>query len=93
MQAENALKHSKDKLIVADASRGLVIIQQECSSERVLLNSFQIRFVLRHAHERDEDSGITTVGSYDDLDIAVTIASVKYMESRANSGCLPAGTL
>jgi hypothetical protein len=78
MKAEKALKHSQDKLIVADASQGLVIIQQECSPERVLLKSFQVRFVLRHAHERDDGSGIMTVGSYDDLDTAVTIAAVKY---------------
>lgn len=78
MQAEKALKHSQDKLIVADASRGLVLIQQQCSSERVLLKSFEIRFVLRHAHDQDDGSGIMTVGTYDDLDIAVTIAAVKY---------------
>ena len=93
MQAEKALKHSQDKLIVADASRGLVLIQQQCSSEHVLIYSFPDPLCPPPRAGARRGFGITTVGSYDDLDIAVTIASVKYMESRANSGCLPAGTL
>lgn len=78
MQAEEALKHSQVKWIVADASRGLVIIQQHFASGNNSEKSFQVRFVPRDAQEREDGSGITTVGSYDDLDIAVTIAAVKY---------------
>lgn len=77
MQAEKALKYSQRKVIVADGSGGLVIIQQS-ALEDVSAKSFHVRFVPRDAQEREDGSVITTVGSYDDLDIAVTIAAVKY---------------
>ena len=78
MQAEETLKNSPSGAIVADTWRGLVVIQQRRTQETPPPNCFKLLFV-SHDEERWHDgSGIITIGAYDDLEIAVTIAAVRY---------------
>lgn len=88
MEAEKALKDSQDRLIVADAGRGLIIIQQQWEPGRVSSKAFEVRFVPREARERGDGPGIMTVGSYDNLANAVVIATDTYGVS--NEAWMPA---
>lgn len=78
MDAEKALKDSQDRLIVADAVRGLVIIQEQWEPGRVSRTAFQVRFVPRETRQRGDGPGIIAVGSYDNLANAVMIATDNY---------------
>ena len=90
MQAERALGQSEGGMIVAAAPRGLVTILREGAAGAAAAESFLVRFVPRGAGGRPGGSGAVAVGSYDDLDIAVTIAAVKY--GVCDGGWMPAGS-
>ena len=78
MRAEEALAQSEDDLIVADTSRGLVTIYCESEKATELADAFHVRVVPRDRDGRLNGVGTVEVGSYDDLDIAVTIAALSY---------------
>ena len=77
MDAETALNQSKSKMIVADTPRGLVTILQEIighTSEA----SFHLRFVARDHEGLLKTEETVTIGCYEDLDTALTIAALSY---------------
>lgn len=76
MQAEEALKNSGSGAIVADTFRGLVVIRQRPEPQQPI--SFNVLFVSHDEQGRHDGSEIITLGTYDDLDIAVTIAAVRF---------------
>jgi len=63
---------------VADTSCGLVIIQQQMASELSAAEPFNVRFVSHDAPGWHDGSGMVTIGQYDDLEVAVTIAALRY---------------
>jgi hypothetical protein len=77
MDAETALNQSKSKIIVADTPRGLVTIRQDTighTSEA----SFHLGFVPRDHEGLLTTEERVTIGSYEDLDTALTIAVLSY---------------
>lgn len=77
MKAEEALQHFECKVIVAETLGGFVTILQR-DSESTSKKSFDVQFVPRLGSEQFNRLEAATIGSYDDLDIAVTIAAVRY---------------
>ena len=63
---------------MADTSCGLVIIRQQMASESSAAEPFNVGFVSHDADGAHDGSGIGTLGQYDDLDVAVTIAALRY---------------
>lgn len=63
---------------MADTSCGLVMIQQQMASESSAAEPFNVRFLSHDAHGWHDGSGIVTIGQYDDLEVAVTIAALRY---------------
>ena len=78
MRAEKALAQSPDGLIMADTSPGLVTIYHERGEGIEPSDSFNVSFVPRDTEGRLSGAGTVEVGSYDDLDIALTIAALSY---------------
>lgn len=77
MQADQALEQSERRLIVAYAPGGLVTIFQH-PGEGASPKCFDVQFMPCDGREQLNVSETRTIGSYEDLDIAVTIAAVKY---------------
>lgn len=88
MQADIALKSSRSRVIVNDTSLGLVIIQQRLPPEAPAPTSFKLFFISHDMEGWHDGSGIMTVGSYDELEVAVMTAAVKY--GVADEAWLPA---
>lgn len=78
MQAERALKDSRSRVIVNDTSLGLVIIQQRLPPEVAPPKSFKLSFISHDTEGWHDGSGIITVGTYDELEVAVMTARVRY---------------
>lgn len=74
MLADLALKQAGNDLIGAPAGRGLVIIS--CDSKQCA-DEFYLFFVARDSSGYDRRT-LSLFGLYDDLDVAVTIASIGY---------------
>lgn len=75
MDAETALNQSKSKMIVADTPRGLVTMFQGMighTSEA----SFHLGFIPRDHEGLLKTEETITIGSYEDLDMALTIAAI-----------------
>ena len=77
MQADQAPEQSERGLIVAYAPGGLVTIFQH-SGDGASPKSFEVQFMPCDGREQLKVSEKLTIGSYEDLDIAVTIVAVKY---------------
>ena len=88
MRADKALSESSRGLIMADTPRGLVTIRCGAGAEAVAAGAFQVRVDPRGRGGRLSASGSEPVGSYDDLDTALTIAAVGYGATEA--GWVPA---
>lgn len=88
MQAEEALHLSANSLSVADTTRGLVTIYREANTEGAVAEAFHVRFIPRATDGELNAAGTVAVGTYDDLDIALTIAAVSY--GVGETGWMPA---
>ena len=77
MHADEALQQSERRLIAAYTLAGLVTIFQR-GGERSRRRCFEVQFMPCDGCGQLNLSEKLTIGSYDDLDIAVTIAAVKY---------------
>lgn len=89
VRAEEALARSSEGLIVANTPRGLVTIDCEGGPESVTAGAFRVRFVPRDREGRLDAAAMVEVGSYDDLDTALTIAALGYGVGEA--GWTPVG--
>lgn len=89
MRAEEALAGASQGLIVADTPRGLVAIHCEAGAGSVAAGAFHVRLVPRDREGRLNAAGMVEVGSYDDLDTALTIAALGYGSGEA--GWSPVG--
>lgn len=78
MRAEEALRQSFEHLICHKTENGLVTIFQETNGERVAAEPFYLRFVPRDADGLLNYWGTVMVGSYDDLESALSAATEKY---------------
>jgi hypothetical protein len=76
MNAETALDQSEGKMIVADTPRGLVTILQGVIGRTS--GTFHLGFIPRDHAGLLRTSETITIGSYEDLDTALTIAAVSY---------------
>ena len=77
MQAEKAIRQSENGLIAADTARGLVTVYHQSRAGETA-EAFHVRFIPCDAHGHFNAAGTVAVGSYDDLDTALTIAAVSY---------------
>lgn len=77
MRANQALEQSAARLIVADTNQGLVTIYHEYATA-TCVESFHVRFLPCDEHGFLNQAGTVLVGSYDDLDTALTIAAIRY---------------
>ncbi|HKR58435.1 MAG TPA: hypothetical protein VJS64_01780 [Pyrinomonadaceae bacterium] len=77
MDAETALNQSKSKMIFADTPRGLVTILQEMTGHTSEA-SFHLGFVSRDHEGLLKTEKTIAIGSYEDLDTALTIAALSY---------------
>jgi hypothetical protein len=73
---------------MADTPRGVVTIRCGAGPEAVAAGAFQVRVEPRGRGGRESAAGPAPVGSYDDLDTALTIAAVGY--GAAEAGWAPA---
>lgn len=89
VRAEEALARSSDGLIVANTPRGLVTIDCEGGPESVTAGAFRVRFLPRDRAGRLDAAAMVEVGSYDDLDTALTIAALGY--GAGETGWSPVG--
>ena len=89
MRAEEALAGAPQGLIVADTPRGFVAIHCEAGAGSVAACAFHVRFVPRDLGGQLDAAGTVEVGSYDDLDTALTIAALGYGAGEA--GWSPVG--
>lgn len=74
MYAEAALQQSENNLIEADVRNGFVVIFQNYKSSE----NFHLYFIPRETDKNCKSAEMFEIGLYDDLDIAVTIASIGY---------------
>ncbi len=88
MQAERAFNKSDGCMIVADTQRGLVTIYHEAAAELRSANSYYVCFIQRETGGKLYPACTVTVGSYEDLDTALTIAAISYGVCEA--GWMPA---
>ena len=63
---------------MADTPRGVVTIRCGAGAEAVVAGAFQVRVEPRGGGGRLRAAGSAPVGSYDDLDTALTIAAAGY---------------
>lgn len=89
LSANRALAESSRGRIAADTTRGLVTIRREPPAGGGGDVAFLVRFVPRDRGGRLDAARAVEVGSYDDLDTAVTIAALGYGVTEA--GWTPAG--
>lgn len=78
MRAEEALRQSVEHLICHETCNGLVTIFLETVGERVSAEPFHLRFVPRDADDLLNSWGTVMVGSYGDLESALSAATEKY---------------
>lgn len=76
MDAETALNQSKSRMIVADTPRGLVTILQGAIGDTS--ETFHLGFVPRNSEGLLKTAEVIMIGSYEDLDTALTIAAVSH---------------
>lgn len=86
MDAKTALNQSKSKMIVADSTRGLVAILQTVIGDTSA--TFHLGFVPRKSEGLIKTEEMIMIGSYEDLDTALTIAAVSY--GTGETGWVPA---
>jgi hypothetical protein len=77
MRAEAAINKSIDHLVCAETANGLVTIYYE-EARHVSAEPFHLRFTPRDTDGLLNSRGTVMVGSYDDLEIAVSEAKAKY---------------
>ena len=77
MFAEKALSESPNGMIVEETAQGLVTISRESTGQFSGI-VFHLGFIPKDAGGRIPEKRIAIVGSYDDLDVAITIAAVKF---------------
>lgn len=82
MRAAESLAHSTERLIAAETSRGLTTIYHQPRTEDTA-EGFLVHFIPRDPHGHLNAAGTVMVGSYEDLDTALTIAAVSYGTSDA----------
>lgn len=80
MFAEKALGKSECRMIGEHTPQGFITILHEPGSE-YSPPVFHLSFVPRDALGQLLEQGTIVIGSYDDLDTAITIAAVKYGSS------------
>lgn len=78
MKAEEALRQSENQQIAADTVRGVITVCREPTPNNSEEEAFRLRFLPRDAKGQLKAANAVAIGSYDDLDIAVTIAAVGY---------------
>jgi hypothetical protein len=78
MTAQEALRQSAEYLICNETDNGLVTIFQETDGENISAEPYHLRFTPRDADCRLNSWGTVMVGSYDDLESALTAAAEKY---------------
>ena len=78
MKAEEALRQSENRQIVADTIRGLITMSREPSTNNSEAEAFRLRFMPRDEKGHLNAAGALAIGPYDDLDTAVTIAAIGY---------------
>lgn len=88
VQAEKAIKQSESGLIAADTARGLVTIYHQARAGETA-EAFHVRFIPYDTHGHFNVAGTVAVGSYEDLDTALTIAAVSY--GTGDEGWRPVG--
>ena len=86
MDAETALNQSKSNMIVADSTRGLVTILLAVLGDTSEI--FHLGFVPRNSEGLIKTAEMIMIGSYEDLDTALTIAAVSY--GTGETGWVPA---
>jgi|GEM_PF-4218828 len=74
MFADDALKKSEGYAIVNETMRGQVVIYHESFAKVGSSVLFHVVFVPSGFHDRFNESDLSFIGSYDDLDIAITAA-------------------
>ena len=77
-RADRALARSRSGLIVAITPRGSATIYREGEAGHDSANVFHVCFTPSAPGKVPDAAGAVVVGSYDDLDMAVTIAAVGY---------------
>lgn len=77
MRAEEAFAQSSEGLIAADTPRGLVTIFYQPRTEDSA-EGFHLRFIPCDMHGHLNAAGTVIVGSYEELDTALTISAVSY---------------
>lgn len=89
MKAEEALRQSENNEIVAVTVRGRIAMSRTFIPTNYETEAFQLRFMSRDTKGQSDSTGAVAIGSYDDLDIAVTIAAIGY--GVAESHWVPGG--
>lgn len=74
MYADTGLQQSKSNLIESDVRNGLMIIFQNYKTSE----NFHLYFMPRETEKNCNSAKTVEIGLYDDLDMAVTIASIGY---------------
>ena len=77
MRADEALAQSAESLIAVETPRGLVTIFHQPRAENSA-EGFHLRFIPRDEHGHLNAAGTVAVGSYEDLDVSLSIAAAKY---------------